>query len=166
MTYPKRKHPRLKNYDYSQNGFYYVTIHIASNGERLSEILYDPNENTAKEYLTDTGKIAYAQLLALESRFPYVRVDKYVIMPTHIHMILEFCNQPAGASPRPTLPDVVGAFKSLTTRACNKHFDTPGRKLFQESFYEAVLRSDADYQARWTYIDENPLKWSLDPEDL
>ncbi len=84
MTYPKRKHPRLKNYDYSQNGFYYVTIHIAPGGERLSEIVYDPNENTVKECLTDTGKIACEQLLALESRFPYVRVDKYVIMPTHI----------------------------------------------------------------------------------
>ncbi len=81
-------------------------------------------------------------------------------------MILEFYSQPAGASPRPTLPYIVGAFKSLTTRGCNKRFDTPGRKLFQESFYEAVLRSDADYQARWKYIDENPLKWSLNPEDL
>ena len=166
MPFPKRKHPRLKNYDYSQDGFYYVTIHIAPDGERLSEILYNPDENTAKECLTETGTIACEHLLSLENRFSYVRVDKYVIMPTHIHMILEFCRQPAGASPRPTLSDVIGAFKSLTTRSCNKRFHTPGKKLFQNSFYEAVLRSDADYQARWKYIEENPLKWYLNPEDI
>lgn len=166
MNYPKRKHPRLKNYDYSQNGFYYVTIHITPEGNYLSSVIADPESNTAKILLSETGKIADFHLNELSKRFPYIRLDKYVIMPTHIHIIFELTGTTAGASPRPTLMDIVGSFKSLTTRSCNKLFRTSGKKLFQNSFYETVLREDADYQARWKYIDENPLKWSLDPEDI
>lgn len=166
MALLHRKHPRLKHYDYNQDGYYYVTIHTAENGKRLSEIIKDPEDGTVRTRLTGTGKIAFEQLFDLETRFPFVRIDKYVIMPTHIHVILVFSGQEAGASPRPTLPEVVGTYKSLTTRASNKKAHTPGVKLFQSSFYESVLRNDADYRARWKYIDENPLKWFLSPEDL
>ena len=166
MELAKRKHPRLKNYDYSQDGFYYVTIHIAQEGNRLSTVISDTQNNTANIILTQTGKIADIQLHELCKRFPYVRLDKYVIMPTHIHIIFELWGKSSGTDSRPALMDIIGVFKSVTTRICNKEGNTPGRKLFQESFYETVLRNDADYQARWKYIDENPLKWSLDPEDL
>ena len=59
--------------------------------------------------------------------------------------------------------DIVGAYKSLTTRAINQKQNTPGRKQFQTSFFETVLRSERAYQECWRYIDENPLKWLLDP---
>ena len=160
-----RKHPRLNCYDYSQSGFYYVTIHNAPEGRCLSYVCGDEN-NTATVILTESGKIADDQINRLPERFPCVRIDKYVIMPTHIHMIIELTNESAGASPRPTLMDVVGAFKSLTTRMCNRMFQTPNQKQFQNSFYESVLRNDMDYRERWKYIDENPLKWHLTPEDL
>ena len=166
MDLPKRKHPRLKTYDYSQNGYYYVTIHIAPNGYRLSHIRYDKQLNAAAVLLTEAGTVLQTQLLDLANRFPGVVIQKYVIMPTHLHAIIELSADTAGASPRPTLSDVVGALKSLTTRECNRRFGTPGRLLFQKSFYESVLRNQADYFARWKYIDENPLKWSIDPEDL
>lgn len=166
MAFLHRKHPRLKQYDYSQDGYYYVTIHTAANGKKLSEIIKNPEDGTVWTNLTGTGRIAQEQLFELETRFPFVRVDKYVIMPTHIHVIFAFSGQMAGASPRPTLPEVIGTYKSLTTRISNKRDDTPGAKLFQGSFYESVLRNDADYRARWKYIDENSLKWFLNPEDL
>lgn len=166
MDLPKRKHPRLKNYDYSQSGFYYVTIHIIPNGDYLSKVVADRDYNTAEIVLTESGKIAENELKNLSNRFAFVRVDKYVIMPTHIHLILEFMDESAGASPRPTLMNVVGAYKSLTTREYNQKINTTQKKLFQASFYEAILRNDADYRERWKYIDENPLKWSLNPEDL
>ena len=98
-------------------------------------------------------------MLLLEQKFPFVKVDKYVIMPNHIHMILRFLEQTAGASPRPTLMDVVCTFKSLTTRLCNKLDNTPGRKLFQTSFYEHVIRNETAYLKCWNYIDGNPGKW-------
>ena len=166
MNLPQRKHPRLKNYDYSQDGCYYITVHIAPDGNRLSQILYNQQQHTANVILTETGSILQSQLLALPNRFPGVNINKYVIMPTHLHAILDFYRDAAGASPRPTLSDVVGTLKSLTTRECNRCFGTPGRILFQKSFYESVLRNQADYLARWKYIDENPLKWAISPEDL
>ena len=166
MPFPKRKHPRLNCYNYSQSGFYYVTIHNAPDGEKLSSVIGNRENNTASVILTKYGKIVDEQIHRLPKRFSCVRVDKYVIMPTHIHMIIELTNDSAGASPRPTLMDVVGAFKSLTTRVCNQFFQTPNKKQFQTSFYESVLRNDTDYKERWRYIDENPLKWYLSPEDL
>lgn len=116
--------------------------------------------------LTPVGEIARSQLFALQHRFPMVRIDKYVIMPNHIHVILQMTEVSAGASPRPTLMDVVGAYKSLTTRAVNNLRNSPGKKLFQPSFYETVLRNEKAYQACWAYIDTNPDKWAQNPDDI
>lgn len=159
MELPKRKHIRLKEYDYSLPGYYYVTIHTADPNTVLSTV----GQGLAPAVtLTEVGILAQAQLLLLEKRFPFVRIDKYVFMPTHIHVILCFA---AGASPRPTLMDIIGTYKSVTTRICNQRLGTPGQKRFQSSFYETVLRNEQAYQQCWRYIDENPQKWALDPED-
>lgn len=85
-------------------------------------------------------------------------------MPTHIHAIIVLY-EAAGASPRPTLTDIICAYKSLATRIANKNDSTPGRKIFQVSFYEKVLRSEESYLEAWQYIDENPLKYILKKAD-
>ena len=159
MNYPKRKHPRLKNYDYSLPGYYYVTIHTEQDGNILSRVGRGLAPAEAVVYLTAVGKIAQQQLFALEERYPYVKIDKFVIMPAHIHTIIRLTEEAAGASPRPTLTDIICAYKSLTTRLCNQAFHTPGHKLFQTSFYETVLRNEQAYQECWLYIHGNPAKW-------
>ncbi len=156
--YPKRKHPRLKQYDYGLPGYFFVTIHAQADTPVLSRVGRGLAPAEAVVTLTALGEIAQKQLLALEQRFPSVRIEKYVIMPNHIHAIIRQM-ETAGASPRPTLMDVVCAYKSLTTRACNQLDQTPGRKLFQTSFYESVLRNEKAYQECWLYIDGNPGKW-------
>ena len=161
MDLPKRKHPRLKTYDYSLTGHYYITIHIEKNAPLLSYIERENFLGQASVQLTATGKILQEQLYLLEQRFPYVKIDKYVIMPTHIHAIVAFGKETTGDSLRPTLTDVVCAYKSLATREVNRTNQTPGRKLFQISFYETVLRNEKAYQECWQYIDENPIKWLL-----
>ena len=155
---PKRKHSRLHNYDYSAAGAYFVTIctqgrrcllsHIVGRGLAPAEIQY-----------TAYGNIAREQLLLLEKRYPALRIDQYVIMPNHIHVIF-MLEESAGASPRPTIPDVVCAYKSLTTKACKAV--QPIDKLFQTSFYEHVLRGQADYDEIAEYIANNPKQWELD----
>ena len=162
MERPQRKYPRLKGYDYSMPGYYYVTIHTKLQGNILSRVGQgcDPGVQ-----LTKIGEVADQQLWQLETRFPSVRIDKYVIMPTHIHAIIRLLEDSAGAAARPTLMDVVGTYKSITTRECNRIMGTPGQPLFQASFYESVLRNEKAYQECWRYIDENPLKWALAPED-
>ena len=99
------------------------------------------------------------QLLELGKRYPYVMIDKYVIMPTHIHAIIRLTGGPERPVPRPDLPAIIGAFKSLTTRVINEQTQTPGRKVFQVSFYDTVLRNEQAYQECWRYIDGNPSRW-------
>lgn len=163
MEFRDRKHPRLKNYDYSLPGYYYVTIHNEKGAPSLSTIRQDSALSKAVVRLTTYGKIAQQQLFALEKRYVYVKIDQYVIMPTHIHAIIVLT---PGEGPRPTLMDIIRAYKSLTTRVCNERFAPEGRKLFQTSFYESVLRNEQAYRECWQYIEENPAKWLLNPEDI
>ena len=113
---------------------------------------------TEIEY-TAYGKIAQEQLFLLEKRYPSLRIDQYVIMPNHIHAIL-FLEEAAGASPRPTITDIICAYKSLTTRDCQKA--RPIDKLFQTSFYEHVIRGREDYDEIAEYIVNNPKQWEID----
>ncbi len=168
MDLPKRKHPRLKNYDYGSSGYYYVTINTQDNLPVLSRVGRGLAPAETKIHLLPIGEAAKEQLFELEKRYPFVRIDKYVIMPTHIHAIIVLFedassdeNKAAGASPRPTLTDIICAFKSLTTRIANKNDGVQGRKIFQTSFYEKVLRNEESYLEAWQYIDENPLKYTL-----
>ncbi len=109
--------------------------------------------------LCNLEKSAEEQLLLLEKRYPCLTVDRYVIMPNHIHIIFILKNA-VGASPRPTITDIVCAYKSLSTRECKmRGFN---KKSFQTSFYEHIIRGKADYEEIAEYIYENPAKWYYD----
>ncbi len=171
---PNRKYPRLKEYDYSSNGYYHVTICtkkmecIFGHIEKVSESVgwgLAPTERIykdAKLTLFSYGIIAEQQLFELEKRYHNVKIDKYVIMPNHIHAIIVLENRAVGASPHPTLSDIICAYKSVTTRLCNKTSNIAGRQIFQRSFYDEILRNENGYLEVWQYIDENPLKWQND----
>ena len=171
---PKRKHTRLKDYDYSDNGYYFVTIWSTEGKHLFSKIINEqqvvgrglaPAERqyygTVVKY-TRYGLIAEQQLFALEKRFNYITVDKYVIMPNHIHAILILKDKTAGASPRPTLMDIICAYKSLTVRECHKYGLPDGKTIFQDSFNERVIRNESSYYTISQYIEENPFRWHLD----
>ena len=108
---------------------------------------------------TPYGEIAQEQMLLLEKRYPSLTIDRFVIMPNHIHAIL-LLKETAGDSQCPTITDIVCAYKSLTTRACKKV--QPIEKLFQTSFYEHVIRGREDYDEIAEYIENNPKQWELD----
>ena len=119
---PKRKHTRLKEYDYSYNGYYFVTICTQNRVNILSKIVgrgLAPAEKTYDICLTEYGKLAEQQLFDLEKRYDNMHIDFYCIMPNHIHIIIVL-KETAGASPRPTLNDIICSYKSLTTRLINK----------------------------------------------
>lgn len=154
---PKRKPVRLKGYDYSTAGAYFITICVQGRRCILSQITVGEGLAPPAVQLTDMGKLAEQQLQAIPARYPSAAIDKYVIMPNHIHLILRLQAGAGGASPSPTVTQVIGVFKSLTTRLCPDE-----TKLFQRSFYDHVIRNETDYQEIWTYIDQNPAKWSDD----
>ena len=155
---PKRKNPRLEHYDYSTAGAYFITICTQSRRCLLSRIVGRGLAPAEIQYTT-YGQIAQEQLLLLEQRYPSLKIDQYVIMPNHIHIIL-LLEETAGESHRPTIMDIICAYKSLTTRQCKKV--QPIDRLFQTSFYEHVIRGREDYNEIAEYIVNNPKQWELD----
>ena len=170
---PKRKSTRLKNFDYSSVGTYFVTICIRDRMQILSEIVRTdltsadetigiavgeglaPPEFMVK--LKPCGEIVKEQLQLIETRFPSVTVEDYVIMPDHIHAVIFLHGKAGGASPSPTLDDVICAFKSLTSRSCKQKYGI--EKMFQRSSAEHIVRDRDDYETRRKYIYENPKRW-------
>lgn len=155
MNLPKRKSPRLESYDYSSEGAYFITICTQSKEHLLGQVV---GEGLAPPEirLTGFGKVAQEQIHQIENRFSSVSVDKYVIMPNHTHLILRLQGKAGGASPSPTVFEVIGAYKSLTTRICKSG------SLFQRSFHDHIIRCESEYWKIWEYIDTNPAKWADD----
>ena len=159
MNLPKRKSTRLKNYDYSQSGYYFVTI-CAYNRKNLFCNIVGQGLAPAETKFSEFGNIANQEILELQKRFQNIKIDKYVIMPNHIHAIIAIQNETAGASPCPTLSNIICAFKSITTRKCR--LLKPKIKIWQISFYDHIIRGENDYLKIWNYIDTNPQKWNED----
>ena len=167
---PKRKPTRLKNFDYSSAGAYFVTICIRDRKRILSDIIKpvgvgafdDPL--TPQIQLTEIGKITEKYLLSSKN-IPGVKIDRYVIMPDHIHVIIflypdEYASNKDGSSRAPTptnemLPHIVSTFK----RFCNKEI---GNNIFQRGYIEHIIRDREDYETRAKYIYENPIRWYYD----
>ena len=163
-----RKPTRLKNYNYGLQNLYFITICVQDRKQILSEIelcskpdmkntcLIQYEDFAMQIKLKPCGVIAEEQLLALEKRYPCIELEDYVIMPDHIHAIL-YLKETGGASPSPTINDVVCAFKSLTSRLCKKQFGV--EKIFQRSFADHIIRDFKDYELRKNYNHDNPRRW-------
>ena len=160
MEYPKRKQVRLPEYDYSSPGAYFVTICTEGRKSFLSRVAVGEGLAPPAVTLTPIGQIVEKQLLSLPERFPSVEIEKYVIMPNHLHILLSLHDDSGGASPSPTLFDVIRVFKSLSTRLSKEL--RGDSLLFQRSYHEHVIRGAADYRQFWEYIDTNPAKWAED----
>ncbi|MDO4983640.1 MAG: transposase [Eubacteriales bacterium] len=159
MDLPKRKHPRLKDYDYSQNGAYFITICSYEKKKIFSSIIRNTDGET-ENILSKFGIIADDQIKCISERFSNAAVDSYVIMPNHIHLLISLSNDAAGASPRPTISDIVCAYKSFVSRECRK--EDSELKVFQTSFHDHIVRNENSYQQIWNYIETNVQRWEED----
>ena len=154
MTLPQRKSPRLKYFDYSTNGKYFVTICTHEKKKLLSSIEYVGEGLCALPQikLTEIGKIVEESIRFTGENTEGVVIEKYIIMPNHIHLLIELT---AGGHGNPPLQDVVGRIKSYTTYRY-------GGRLWQRSYHDHCVRSEGDYLKIWTYIDSNHQKWDKD----
>jgi hypothetical protein len=150
----QRKNIRLKDYDYSQNGAYFITICIKDRHELLGKAVGAAIGRPCEIELSDNGKIVENAIENIQIKYKYVFVDKYIIMPNHIHMILIIDNN-GRAMRAPTISTVINQFKGYATKQI-------GFPIWQKLFYEHIIRDKEDYQIKWNYIDTNPEKWMED----
>lgn len=166
--FQSRKTARLKEYDYRQNGMYFITICTNEKKCTLSKIIYDRRDNPCgcpKIMLSDLGIICEKTFMTIEAKYQ-INIENYAVMPNHIHIILETYNRAlrTGASPVPTVSDIVGAYKSIVStewlKQCKQNNVQMGN-LWQHGFYDHIIRDDEDLFFRQRYINENPLRWCL-----
>ena len=155
MEAAKRKANRLKNYDYSRPGAYFVTICTQDKRCILCEIVGD-----GSPVPKDPGLIAEAAIRRIHEKYPAVHTDRFVVMPNHIHLLLSFDG--GTGDPSPTLGDVIAWFKYTATKEINREAGVSGQRVFQRSFHDHIIRSEADYQKIWEYIEDNPRRWAED----
>jgi REP element-mobilizing transposase RayT len=183
MTYDPTKHHRrsirLKGYDYTQPGIYFITLVTFQRKLIFGDIL------DGVMRLNNIGRIVKAEWLRTTEIRPYVTLDEYVIMPNHIHgiIIINDNNSPVGAtggsplqtrqtdikSPHGPAPQSLGAmiagFKSAATRQLNRTRNTPGKPVWQRNYYDHIIRDEEEWDHIRKYIQANPSQWQTDREN-
>jgi REP element-mobilizing transposase RayT len=163
-----RRSIRLKNYDYSREGAYFITICTKERECFFGKI------SAGKLILNDIGTIAERYLKEIPDHFPHVDMGEMIVMPNHIHCILVFKSYPAVVGARHVVPlqrqnqfskpftgsvsVVIQQFKSSVKRWCNQN----DHKYFhwQSRFYDHIIRDDKSFQRIVNYIKSNPSKWN------
>jgi putative transposase len=174
---PRRRSPRLKEHDYAQPGAYFVTI-VAQNRACL---FGDVIEGTIQ--LSPAGEVIKHWWRELKNRFAAVEMDEFVMMPNHLHGIIVISdptvgahrrvgpvNAGAGAHMGTPLPRIVQWFKTMTTNEYIKGVKELGwppfrRQLWQRSYYDHIVRTEASLNRIRRYIIENPARWAFDREN-
>ena len=162
---PTRKSVRLRNYDYSTPGAYFITICTYNRNNIFGDIVRQNDFERPKIFLSKIGEIAKSEILKIERHYQNIKIDKYTIMPNHIHLIVCITER---INPFPTMikydiPNVIGKYKAAVTRNVGKAFMPSERnRIWQTSFNDHIIRGEEDYLEIWRYIDENPAKWCED----
>ncbi len=163
IEFPKRVHPRLKNFDYSiENGMYFITVCVKDKAELLCKIVGRDVLDAPRVLVTNTGKTVEKYIYSINN-VERVSIEKFVIMPNHIHLLLFIDNfDGASRTSRPThsiLSRTISGFKRL----CNKEI---GKNIWQTSFYDHIIRSEEDYKTHYRYIEDNPAMWFLNKHKI
>ena len=193
MTYDPDKHKRrsirLRRYDYAQAGAYFVTVVTQHRACLFGEVVEDEMR------LNGAGEMITSSWQNLPNRFPFIQLDTFIVMPNHVHGVIvlegDYKNRPINDQPvgaglvpalptgdearaptrgAPTLGEIVGTFKSLTTHTYiqgvrNKNWTPFDKRLWQRNYYEHVIRSEDSLNETRRYIDTNPQRWLSDLEN-
>ncbi len=151
MALQKRKANRLSDFDYSAAGCYFITICTAEKQKILCSIV-GANCVRPQIMLSKIGQIIKNNIDILDKTYQTVSVDRYVIMPNHLHLILRIDGRTQFA---PTISRVIKQFKGSITKQV-------GIPIWQKSFYDHIIRDEKDYLRICEYIEHNPAKWAED----
>ncbi len=176
QTRRNRRSIRLRSFDYSQPGSYFITVCTHHREYFFGNIV---DEETV---LSPIGQIVAGQWHSIPQRFRGVKLDEFIVMPNHIHGILHIVGAPlagardhgnirATARVAPTsVGNIVGAYKSICAQHCFRWIKehNPSRvlgKLWQRNYYEHIIRNDDELMNIREYIIHNPINWELDREN-
>ena len=159
--YERRKNIRLKGYDYSSNGSYFITICTNVRNRYLSSIsVGEAALGLPLIELTDIGKIVNDNIRKIGQVYEFADVIKYVIMPDHVHMILfisdlhdEMTGRPGAASPTKSVPLIINGLKTISTKQI-------GYSVWQRSYHDHIIRSEKEFLQIYDYIENNPINWA------
>lgn len=180
----RRRSLRLRGYDYSWAGAYFVTVCTYNRASLFGEIV------NGEMQLNDVGRMVATHWCSLSKRFPSVQPDVFVVMPNHMHGIIALPDVGAAlvaaqgracritpprrattrVAPTTSLGTVIGAYKSLTTVAYARGVKMWGwapfaGKLWQRNYYEHIIRNETALNRVRQYIMDNPARWAEDPEN-
>lgn len=173
-----RKSIRLKDYDYSNAGYYFITICTQNSNNLFGEIADN------KMVLNKAGQMIERWVKELEIKFMNMKVDKFIIMPNHFHIIItiESTEHEGGhidpplqlnvgvdlcVNPSPSLSHIIQWFKTMTTNDYIKGvkdnvYPPFDKRIWQRNYYEHIIRQETEYIKIYEYIENNPLKWAED----
>ena len=154
-TKPSRKKIRLDGYDYSSSGAYFITICTMDRKPLLWK------RSDADFGLSHCGETVKTAIESIEKHYKYVAVDKYCIMPNHVHILIQIREERSPQSFRFDIPNIVGKYKASVTRKVGKEL-LFHEKLWQSSFFDHIIRNQEDYARIWDYISGNPSRWLED----
>lgn len=155
----QRKKNRLQGYDYGQPGYYFITICA----NKRAELFWDMAAENAsvgaacgRPPLSAIGLCVQEEIRNLAQTYDVLTVEKYIIMPNHVHMILHIhpfvSGRPQAA---PTIERAINQFKGAATKKA-------GFPIWQKGYHDHIIRNEANYRRIWEYIDTNPAKWRED----
>jgi REP element-mobilizing transposase RayT len=174
---PIRKKNRLQHYDYSSCGAYFITVCTDKRQPTLSRIVGDdvlgvpfPTKDiSCSVELLPCGEIVNKYINQLDNFYDNIQIDRYVIMPNHIHLMLfvfplpEVESDTESGTPRTSSPTrkvvSVSQFVETLKRFCNKEY---GKNIWQRNFHDHIIRNQKDYEEHINYIYYNPVRWHLD----
>lgn len=142
---PVRKRLRLKEFDYSKEEMYFITLCIKNRIELLGKVA-----ETNRIKLTKLGNISEQYIKEIERKYANIRIDEYVIMPNHIHLLIIINKQN-----EITISRVIKQYKMYVSKI-------NGFSIWQKSFYEHIIRNEKEYWEIKKYIRDNIINWKQD----
>jgi putative transposase len=164
VTANRRKDLRLRHYDYTQAGAYFITLCVCHRACLLGVVRDD------SVHLSASGDMVAEVWADLPNYYANLALDAFVIMPNHIHGIIFLSNAGAGFKPAQTgtnhaLPEIVRGFKTFSAKRINVLRQMSGTPVWQRNYFEHVIRNETELLQVRQYIENNPAQWALDAEN-
>ena len=171
-----RRNNRLKDYDYTSNGYYFITVCVENHQQIFGTI------GNNQMQLNDAGNMINTILNQIPENYAGIDLDEHIVMPNHIHGIMNIAvgaRSPRPGSPRPdnnkiigrgnrapTIGNIIAYFKYQTTNQINESQNTPGKKIWQRNYHDRIIRNDESLNNIRDYIINNPKTWEKDENNI